>query len=349
MLVTVRAYDMDEPRRASEWLLAMQAAPDDADLRLRHAAWLAQDAAHATDWQEMCRTYELLGLTVPQSRGKWEDYAAHRKAAPTAIAAEQTPAPADDKIVPLGLSSRVRLRRSFATILTAALAASLLWLATPTILLHMQADHVTGTAAPQSITLADGSTVQLAPESAIAVDDSAGERRVRLLKGEAFFDVRHDPARPFRVQAQDIETTVLGTAFDVAMNDKGAAVAVKRGRVRVDNIAPHSSFSRSLSPGQWVQAERQGRAVDGRSPPELVAGWTQGQIVARDMSVADFVDAMRPWFKGIIILRGESLARQPLTGLYRLDQPVEALRAVADTQGATMRKITPWVIIISQH
>lgn len=343
--MTVSAYDMDEPRRASEWLLAMQAAPDDENLRLRHAAWLAQDAAHVTDWQEICKTYELLGLTIPQSRDKWEDFAVNRKAASMDMAAEQVPVISDGKIIPFTRPGRVR--HPIATILMGAVAASLLWLAAPTALLYMQADHVTGTATPQSITLADGSIVQLAPESAIAVDDMVGERRVRLLKGEAFFDVRHDPKRPFRVRTRNAETTVLGTAFNVTMNDKGTAVAVKRGRVRVNSLSPHPSFSRTLSPGQWVQAQGQGRAIDGRSPPDLVAGWTQGHIIARDMSVADFVEAMRPWFKGLIILRGQKLAHQPLTGLYRLDQPVEALQAVADTQGATMRHITPWIIVIS--
>ncbi len=53
----------------------------------------------------------------------------------------------------------------------------------------------------RSLTLEDGTQVRLGPESALGVDFTAGERRVRLLKGEAFFDVVPNAARPFRVAA----------------------------------------------------------------------------------------------------------------------------------------------------
>jgi transmembrane sensor len=77
--------------------------------------------------------------------------------------------------------------------------------------------------------LADGSNVRLAPGSAVAFDDRGAERRVRLLRGTTWFDIVHDPRRPFRVATGGITTTVLGTAFEVRRDSgTGVDISVKR-------------------------------------------------------------------------------------------------------------------------
>jgi transmembrane sensor len=82
-------------------------------------------------------------------------------------------------------------------------------------------------------------------------------------------------------------------------------------------------------------------------PLEEVASWTRKRLVVKNRPVADIVDALRPYFDGMILVRGAGLAEARLTGVYDLTQPVEALRAVARAQGATVREITPWVVILS--
>lgn len=81
----------------------------------------------------------------------------------------------------------------------------------------------------------DGSRATLlGPGSRLApAEDSAGRTVVRLLGGGARFDVVHDPARLFRVEAQDAAVEVLGTRFSVERGAGGVHVAVEHGRVRV--------------------------------------------------------------------------------------------------------------------
>uniref|UniRef100_UPI001C302E07 FecR family protein n=1 Tax=Stenotrophomonas sp. GbtcB23 TaxID=2824768 RepID=UPI001C302E07 len=67
----------------------------------------------------------------------------------------------------------------------------------------------------QRIDLADGSVVTLGPDSAIAHTFTQEFRHIELLQGMAFFSVAPDKVRPFRVQAEGLIATVLGTAFDV--------------------------------------------------------------------------------------------------------------------------------------
>jgi|AGTN01.2.fsa_nt_gi Fe2+-dicitrate sensor, membrane component len=304
------------PGRASEWLLALNEAPDDPALRARFDDWLAASPDHARDWEEMERTYRLMGMTAPVFRREW--------AAPF-------PRPRPPAV------------RRFMPAMAALAAACLALVFAPGLMLRLEADVVTATAETRMVRLDDGSVAHLAPRSALDVAFGKGERRVRLLKGEAFFEVVPDAARPFRVAAGNAEATVLGTAFDVRRHGGETWVGVRHGHVRMDG----SQVSEHLHAGDWASLGPAGDMARGRRPPEQMAAWTQGELVARNESVAGVIDAIRPYYGGVIVLRGEALARQPLTGVYRLSDPAEAVRAIAETQGAAVYRISPWVLVVS--
>ncbi|MFD1144365.1 FecR family protein [Larkinella insperata] len=101
---------------------------------------------------------------------------------------------------------------------------------------------------PQKITLKDGSWVVLQPNSRISYPEQFGEKTRQLtLRGEAFFDVKKDPARPFIVKTGELVTQVLGTSFTIKSYDEAKAieVAVLRGRVSVYETAGKSPGSRN--------------------------------------------------------------------------------------------------------
>ena len=93
------------------------------------------------------------------------------------------------------------------------------------------------TGRPQSLALADGSTVTLRPGGRLRYPArfAPGQERVVELRGEAFFQVFHDASRPFRVLTDKLETVVLGTSFTVRAEpgQPEATVQVRTGRVRV--------------------------------------------------------------------------------------------------------------------
>lgn len=92
------------------------------------------------------------------------------------------------------------------------------------------------TSTPTKIQLADGSIVTLQPKSELSFDRNFdGAFREVYLSGEAFFDVKRDENRPFRVYSEEIVTQVLGTSFTVRayVDDKEVTVAVKTGKVSV--------------------------------------------------------------------------------------------------------------------
>ena len=105
-------------------------------------------------------------------------------------------------------------------------------------------------------TLADGTTVRLNGATRLQVVYTTAGRSARLLAGQAFFDVRHDAARPFVVRAGASRTRVLGTAFDLDLTRRQVALAVYRGAVGFDPLNPASAGARALCQTGWPQAPR---------------------------------------------------------------------------------------------
>lgn len=316
---------------AAYWLVALEDAPGDTALRDRFEAWLDADPAHAEAWAETSEIYDMMAETPAAGQAHW-----------TARAAG--PQESRQELRHRGFARRGRIAVGAAAL---AVAACLAIVVLPSLLLRLEADHVTATAETRSVELPDGSTVRLAPDSAIAVEFSGTERRVRLVRGEAFFEVVPDAAHPFRVAAEDMTTTVLGTAFDVRLADECATVAVSHGSVAVDypNMTP--PVSKRLAAGDWVRVKWGGEVSQGKTPPDQVAAWMQGMIVARDRSLASVVDDLRRYYRGAIVIADGGLGERRISGVYNIADPAAALAAMAGAHGATVHRISPWILVVT--
>ena len=145
----------------------------------------------------------------------------------------------------------------------------------------------------EKITLSDGSVVTLNTASRIETRMNGQERSVRLLEGEAFFEVAHDPTRPFRVYAGDGMTVAVGTAFSVRLKKDAVEVVVSEGKVaysRVTDVpAPEpvayvaageaASFSENVVIEKVNEAEVD-RKLSWREGKLVFAGDRLGSVVA---------------------------------------------------------------------
>lgn len=325
-----RSSQTDRERAETEaatWLVALSEDPDDPALAARFEQWRGAHPLHVELWARTVRAYELAGGTVSH-----DDRHAAAPAERDMPFAKPQPRPA------------AQSRRRVAAAALLAVAACLLLLAAPGMLLRLQADHVTATAELRSLELADGSRVRLGPESALAIDVSGAERRVRMLKGQAFFEVVPDASRPFRVAAQNVVATVLGTAFEVKLVGDGAAVAVQHGQVRVDGRMPPRT--EILSAGDWITMDGASFARGQRKVDEI-GDWLSGELVARDRPVTEIVDALRRYYDGMIVVRDGAFARTRVTGIYDLRHPAATLASLAASHDATVRRVSPWLLIVT--
>ena len=305
--------DPEADDQAANWAVLLADDPDNEALRARLQAWLDADPSHRLAWHRARRTWEGLGRVEAGTRRAWPE--------------------------PRALPARRWRWRHLAGL---AVAAALLVAVLPTLSLRLSADHLTATGEQRRVTLEDGSQVYLAPESAIRLAIDQRQRRVDLLRGEAFFEVRPEPGRPFLVISGDTRTTVLGTAFNVRHGGQGTRVSVAHGRVNVES----DGLRRTLTAGDRLTITADHAAGLDRMPPEDVAGWRRGQLVARDLPIGAVVDALRPYYSGTIIV-SDGFARQRVTGLYGLREPAATLSKLAAAHGGTLHRLTPWVLVLN--
>lgn len=301
--------DNSPDREALHWLIAMQEAPDDVALRDRFRVWVQASPAHAEAWGDLNRVDDLIGRALSSAKPAMPP---HRVRQPVVVT-------------------------------VFALAACLLLAFLPLVQARWQADYRTATGAMRQISLADGSRVMLAPDSAVSVSLGADQRRVVLLQGEAFFDVQRDPARPFTVFAGDSSIRVLGTAFNVRRLQSGAEVAVAQGVVQVSRADTHVD----LRPGDSIDTSQGQYGIRSTLPTELVAPWRQGQLVVKDRTIADVVDTLRRYHEGVIMLHGSALAERRITGIFTPDDPEAALTALVAPLGGSVIRVTPWFVLVT--
>lgn len=329
---------------AAEWLVLLAEEPDNPGIRTAFDAWCAMSRINAEMWARMARAYDLVGQGQPKHRPEWD---VHERPDPPALK------------LPRGATARRRIfrlrdegdravrKRAARTVATGAVAAALAAAFLPTFITNLQSDYVTGTAESRTVALADGSKVRLGPQTAIAVDFGGKGRSIRILKGDAWFDVAHDPSRPFRVGSRDAEVTVLGTAFNVRQDEEDTKVAVQRGHVRVEHRGVTGKSAFELLAGDFIAVGGTATAIREHVAAVEVGDRTRGTLVVRDRPVSEIVDALRPWYAGVIVVRGARFAQWRVSGLYDLRDPVDTLTTLAGQHGGRIRQITPWLLVVT--
>ncbi|MFN7092861.1 MAG: FecR family protein [Allorhizobium sp.] len=318
---------------AMDWLMRLNEAPTDAALIAAWDDWLQASEAHAGAWARICRTWAALG-DMPT--------AAPEPALPVIGAV-----PNRSTSVQGWRFWRRGLGFAAATFMSAAVVAVLV---APTLEMRFEADFRTGAGETQIVMLADGSKVTLAPETALAEDFDGGARHVRLLSGEAFFEVERDTARPFVVAAPDASVRVLGTAFSVRDTGHGTRVELAHGAIALTPGTSDDGTELTLEPGDVVNVERaDGKTERSQIATADIALWRTGQLAVTDQPLGDVVALIQRQHSGWVVMPESDIGALRVTGLYDLSDPDKALMALVAPFGLQVRKASPYLRIISSR
>ena len=157
----------------------------------------------------------------------------------------------------------------------------------------------------QTIELSDGSVVTLNTGGQLVVDYSGRERRILLVRGEAFFEVESDPGRPFTVDLGVRSVTAVGTAFNIRKHPEHYQVAVIEGAVSLHELADAAPV---LPPP--VSADGEAVVIPARSQHLLEEGWVAEFDVSRNEIRAfrpETMERYEGWRSGML-----SFYREPL-------------------------------------
>jgi transmembrane sensor len=301
---------------AVDWLLRLQDNPEDPIVQAQFQAWLDRDADHAPVYERARRAMgdasHLLKSDLDFTRK-----ATHK---------------------PL-----LRPRNAVAALVLAIGGAAAFVAADGP--MRLRADIITDTGARQSVTLADGSRIELNAESAIAVHLGRNERRIELLRGQAYFEVAADPARPFVVEAGHATTTALGTAFDINMTGDTTRVTVTEHTVMVTSL---SGGKRQRLP----QTNQLSYDDDGQIGPVepadigMATAWREGRVVFDNRPLSTVVNEIGRYLPGRIVIAQSELEMRKISGSLDLTDPQTALESFSEAIGIKVTRISPYLTIL---
>jgi transmembrane sensor len=192
----------------------------------------------------------------------------------------------------------------------------------------------TGKAEIEAHELPDGSRIDLAARSELAITYYRNRRLANLVAGEVCFDVAPDARRPFEIETRHGRVRVLGTAFSVSLLEDGLHVAVARGRVAVwrGGQSPNSAPDTELGSGDAVFISTTGELRSSRVVPEDIGAWRQGWLVFEGIPLDKVVDRWNDYLaKPLEMERRPGLANMRLTGSFPIDNPLAFLKALPRT------------------
>ncbi|WP_439850672.1 FecR family protein [Pseudomonas syringae] len=298
--------------QALTWLIELEDA--DAERLACFQEWLNADPEHARAfdkaraiWQSQPVQLAAEDIAQPRKRSAWRGIRPHWK--PLATAA----------VLLLGLFSFSNLP------------------------LRLQADHLTVVGERQRLELADGSRVLLNTDSAFSSRIDEQQRSARLLQGEAFFEVPSRPGLPLEIDAGPVRMSANSTEFSVRYLDGVAQVDVQRGAVDVRALRGDSSLS--LAAGERIRVGPGGFGHREKLDPARDLAWVQGRLIFDNSPLGEVLAELRRYYPGWIINTNAQLDRVAVTGNYRLDNPLDVVRSLAQITSASVHEMPALVIL----
>lgn len=339
---------------AADWLQREEMAPLSAEDRARMDAWLAADPVHRAAYEEVAYVYgvsdahaaepmvmslrrEALASERRSRRPAWSVAAA---AAVMAVAALSWSVISVSRTAPTSSPSAL-------TLVAEALGAR----ADP-----RSAVYRTRVGERLTFNLPDGSIATLNTNSTLKVAYADGERGIKLLKGQALFEVAKRQAQPFRVYAGDRRITALGTIFDVRLDGQKVKVALVEGVVQVAPVQPPSAPTSpeqqvEMTAGEVLEADKAAPMVVATADVRRAVTWKSGIVEFAGEPLSAAVAEMNRYTDRPIRIADASVGRLQVSGVFRTGEPelfaqmVSEVVPVAVTRGqngtTVLRKRSP--------
>ncbi|MFD2286725.1 DUF4974 domain-containing protein [Pedobacter petrophilus] len=168
----------------------------------------------------------------------------------------------------------------------------------------------------QKVTLPDGSTVILNNNSSISYPKVFGRERTVILKGEGYFDIRHDIKRSFTVHTGKLITTVLGTAFNIKAyeRDHEISVTVTRGKV---SVLDSNAVLAVLTPNQQIVFNKKDKQANlARVVARNTVQWQESDIFFDDTSLDEAAQVLSKRFNTTITVDHKDSKRCRFTATF---------------------------------
>lgn len=208
-----------------------------------------------------------------------------------------------------------------------------------------QSDYYTIAGEIRAIRLEDGTQVDLNTDTAIEVAYTADKRTIRLLRGEAFFNVAKNPQRPFVVDDGQLNARAVGTRYTVrkASGALSGEVQVEEGSVEVETASDHAL----LSPGQVATVIEKDKIEITRDDVESKTAWKDGKLIFSERPLRDVLATLSRYRNGRIVLLDHTIGDQKVSGIFDIKNTDDALNALQTSLPVNMTRVTDFLVFVS--
>ncbi|WP_339865460.1 FecR family protein [Paremcibacter congregatus] len=190
-----------------------------------------------------------------------------------------------------------------------------------------------------TVTLADGSVIDLNTDTLLRTHLTPERRLVILAQGQAVFEVAKDPQRPFIVLAGDQRITAVGTQFEVRTDAKGTAVTLLEGKVLIDEVRIDLNIAKEkpkvpvveLTPGNRYIASVSNTPVVEKADLKKVTSWREGRVDFKNEILKDVVVEINRYSTHKVQVSDPTLMELRVSGSFKtgsMDNFLIALSAI---------------------
>lgn len=192
----------------------------------------------------------------------------------------------------------------------------------------LTADYRNGIGEPLTITLDDHSQLTLASGTAVDIKYTDEVRRIVVKKGMVLSSVARQPHRPFIVETSYGTAKALGTIYSVQLQKDHMVVNVIESSVQVcpqDNLA---NQCQALNAGNKAKINKSLVYDVEKQTDAYPLAWLDQQIVVDDILLSDLLAQLNKHHFGFIHYSEKDFADLHISGIFPLNDPIEALNRI---------------------
>ncbi|MDN5202429.1 DUF4974 domain-containing protein [Fulvivirgaceae bacterium BMA10] len=197
-----------------------------------------------------------------------------------------------------------------------------------------------------SLTLSDGSRVWMNSATTLTYPVEFGSKdRVVELQGEAYFDIAHDPEKPFKVISKEQTTTVLGTKFNVSSYTDIITTTLVEGSVRV-NVADQP-IEILLEPGHQVSYNTKDRSANtNKVDTELYTAWKDNLFMFENQRLDVILNRLSRWYDVDVFYDNDAAKNVRFTGEIKCNEDIRFILGLIEKTQAVKFDIKKRTVIV---
>ncbi|WP_129778279.1 FecR family protein [Peristeroidobacter soli] len=337
-------FNKQVAEEAAAWFVDFSVGDVEPDQLASFNEWLRTSPIHVRAYLQVAALWEdaeLLKLDAAELEALARQIASEGNVIPLRQAEARTPVVVPNAVpnvsVPPPQIPARRVGRRFAVAACVSLLSAIIGFAVWT-RVDRGLTYVTETGEQRSITLADGSVVQLNSQSRLRVSFSEQVRTVELIDGQALFEVAKNPARPFVVVSGKTRVRAVGTQFDVYRKSAGTVVTVLEGRVAVSGDTARVSTPALLSAGEQIVVTPTAILPPQPTNVEATVAWTQKKLMFDAAPLSEVAAEFNRYSRQRLILDDAALDEIRISGVFAssgVDYLVQFLQQRFDVTATT--------------